>query len=144
MPQNRQGKKKQHEASFASPGVEKIKEQVTGLTVSPYGPIRAANNMGMPSTFQLPPQYLPRVARINDSPLYNRIFGTLASFITHFQMPINVDPTRFTNGVAQPSQAALDMDKPAPPCMQYFATFITAFHEACRKVSERLRTETLI
>lgn len=101
MPQNRQGKKKQHEASFASPGVEKIKEQVTGLTVSPYGPIRAANNMGMPSTFQLPPQYLPRVARINDSPLYNRIFGTLASFITHFQMPINVDPTRFTNGVGK-------------------------------------------
>ncbi|RCH91304.1 hypothetical protein CU097_008272 [Rhizopus azygosporus] len=71
----------------------------------------------MPSTFQLPSQYLPRVARISDPPLYNRISGTLANFITHVQMLINVDSSRFTNGVAQPFQDALDMDKPVPPCM---------------------------
>ncbi|KAL4210111.1 hypothetical protein AB4K20DRAFT_1868486 [Rhizopus microsporus] len=53
----------------------------------------------MPSTFQLPSQYLPRVARISDPPLYNRISGTLANFITHVQMLINVDSSRFTNGV---------------------------------------------
>ncbi|KAG1038307.1 hypothetical protein G6F43_012708 [Rhizopus delemar] len=131
---------------------------MANLTVSPSDSIRAANSNDVPSVFQLP-QYQPRAARVNDPPIYDGTPGTLANFITHVKMCINVDRSRFANEIskicflcsfmsghafswAQPFLDALDTDQPLPACMQSLSTFIDALREAFGEVNAQLHVET--
>ncbi|KAG1021020.1 hypothetical protein G6F43_014294 [Rhizopus delemar] len=91
MASSSKGKKKSVDTSK----IAQVEDQMANLTVSPSDSIRAANTNDVPSAFQLPPQYQPRATRVNDPPIYDGTPGTLANFLTHVKMCINVDRSRF-------------------------------------------------